>query len=106
VFCLEEVFAEMHGAQISSSFPVEQSRSEEKLERSAFVFITAELGSSNAAFEDLRQIDGVKEIYYSRGAYDLIAKVSGKSMEHLREIVFRQIKSLSSIKATLTLTVI
>jgi len=49
---LEEVFAEMHSTQISSSFPVEQRRSGEKVERSAFVFITAELDSSNAAFKD------------------------------------------------------
>ncbi len=74
--------------------------------RHAFVFITAETDSSKSALEDLKKVDGVLELYHSRGAYDIIAKVSGESLEHLREVVFKQIKNLSSITSTLTLTVV
>lgn len=98
---MEEVFAEMD-VTINATDELRV----EKLERSAFVFITAESGSSNVAFEDLKRIEGVRELYFSRGAYDIIAKVSGESLERLREIVFKQIKALSSIKSTLTLTVV
>jgi DNA-binding Lrp family transcriptional regulator len=77
-----------------------------KQKRSAFVFITAELDESHLALEDLRKLAAVEEVYLSRGAYDLVAKVSGDSLDYLREEVLMQISSLSSIKSTLTLTVI
>ena len=56
--------------------------------------------------EDLKKVEGVNELYFSRGAYDFVVKVSGESLDHLREIVFKQIKNLSSIRSTLTLMVI
>jgi DNA-binding Lrp family transcriptional regulator len=86
--------------------PYERILEDKKLLRSAFVFINAEPDSFQAALEDLKQIKGVKEVYLSRGAYDIVAKVTGESMDHLREMVFSRIKNLSSVKSTLTLTVI
>ncbi len=77
-----------------------------KTKRSAFVFITAESGSSNTALDDLRKMDDVQEVYLARGAYDLVAKVTGESMEHLRENVLMRIKRLNGIRSTMTLTVI
>ena len=78
----------------------------DKPKRSAFVFITTDADSSHLALEDLRTIDEIKEVYLAHGAYDLIAKVSGESFENLREIVHKRIGNLSSIKSTLTLTII
>jgi DNA-binding Lrp family transcriptional regulator len=78
----------------------------EKIRRSAFVFITTELDSSQAAMEDLRKIDEVNEVYLSNGVYDLIAKVSADSIDHLRELVQKRIHNLGDVKSTLTLTLI
>ncbi len=103
---MEEAFADMNAVQISSNPYVETQSVQKRVERYAFVFVTAQIGLSYTAFEELKQIDGVKEVYLSHGAYDIIAKISGNSLEHLREIILRQIKALSSIKSTLTLTVI
>ncbi len=94
----------MIGAEISTDFSVEETL--EKPKRSAFVFITAESDSSHVALEDLRKIDEVKEVYLAHGAYDLIAKVSGESFDHVREIVRTRIRNLSGIKSTLILTLI
>lgn len=77
-----------------------------KQKRSAFVFITAQSNECQEAFEDIRKLDSVDELYLAHGAYDIIAKISGESLEFLREEVLRQIRSISSIKSTLTLTVI
>jgi DNA-binding Lrp family transcriptional regulator len=77
-----------------------------KQKRSAFVFITAQCNECQEAFEDIRKLDSVDELYLSRGAYDIIAKISGESLEFLREEVLKQIRNISSIKSTLTLTVI
>ncbi len=77
-----------------------------KLKRSAFVFITTDSESNHIALEDLRKIAEVQEVYLAHGAYDLVAKVSGESLEHLREDVLKRIRGLQSVKSTLTLTVI
>ena len=92
------------GAEISSQYSEEEAIAKPK--RSAFVFITTESDASHMALEDLRKIAEVKEVYLARGAYDLVAKVSGESFDHLREIVQSRIRNLSNVKSTLTLTVI
>ncbi len=79
---------------------------ENKILRKAFVFITTDPELCNGAIDDLKKIDGVTEVYLSRGTYDIVAKVAGESIEHLRELVFTKIKNLPSIKSTLTLTVV
>jgi DNA-binding Lrp family transcriptional regulator len=99
---LENVFANM-GATIDIN---SANIGTQAFKRQAFVFITAEQDSSEGAFEDLQRIEGVVELYNSRGAYDIIAKVSGESLEHLRDIVFKQIKGLHNIKSTLTLMIV
>jgi DNA-binding Lrp family transcriptional regulator len=77
-----------------------------KLKRSAFVFITTESGLGLLAFEDLKRIDAVKEVYLADGVYDVLAKVSGESFDNIKEIVHKRIRNLSSVKSTLTLTLI
>ena len=77
-----------------------------KPKRSAFIFITAESELSHKAIDDLRKIGGVEEVYLSRGAYDIVAKVNGDSLEYIREYVLKQITTLTSVKSTLTLAVI
>jgi DNA-binding Lrp family transcriptional regulator len=99
---LENVFEV--GTEMSTDVSVHETL--KKPNRSAFVFITAETDSSHVALEDLRKISEVKEVYLAHGAYDLIAKVTGESFEHLREIVQSRITNLSGIQSTLTLTVI
>ena len=100
---MENVFAEI-GSEINSHYPGEEKILKPK--RSAFVFITTETDDGHLTLEDLKKIAEVKEVYLSRGAYDLVAKVSGESFDHLREIVHTRIGRLSNIKSTLTLTVI
>ena len=100
---LENVFVDT-GDEISSNLSEEKNF--EKAKRNAFVFITAESDASHSAIEDLRKIDGVKEVYIAHGAYDIIAKVSGSSFENLREIIHKRIGNLTNIKSTLTLTII
>ena len=76
-----------------------------KPKRNAF-FIIAELDSKKSTFKDLKKVEGVNEVYFSHGIYDFVVKVSGESMNHLRKIVFKQIKNLSSIRSALTLVVV
>jgi DNA-binding Lrp family transcriptional regulator len=100
---LESIFVGM-GEEVGSEYSEENIFKKPK--RSAFVFITTESDSSSMALEDLRKIREVEEVYLAHGAYDLVAKVSGESFDHLREITLRQIRNLSSVKSTLTLTLV
>jgi DNA-binding Lrp family transcriptional regulator len=99
---LENVFANI-GAAIEINSVMEKTQTPK---RHAYVFITAEPDSTKGAFEDLKSVEGVVELYNSRGTYDIIAKVSGESLEQLREVVFKNIRNLDNIKSTLTLMVI
>lgn len=100
---MENVFAEI-GTQVSTVYVEEKAL--EKPKRCAFVFITADTDECSVALEDLRKIEAVEEVYRARGAYDIVAKIRGDSLDSLREDVLKRIKNLSSIKSTLTLTVI
>ncbi len=100
--CLENVFIDL-GAQINAVYPEGEIM---KLKRNAFVFINAEPNAGKSTFDDLKKVEGVKEMCLSNGAYDYVVKVSGESLDHLREIICKQIKNLSNIKLTLTLMVI
>ena len=100
---MENVFANL-GAKTNTGWSDEKKL--QKNRRQAFVFITAEQDLSKSAIEDLKKVDGVVELYPSRGAYDIVAKVNGESLEHLSEVILKQIKNLSSIRSTLTLMVV
>ena len=89
---MENVFSDI-GPTISTDYSDDKKLQIHR--RHAFIFITAEPDSSKSTLEDLRKVEGVVELYHLHGAYDIIAKVSGESLEHLHEVVFKQIKNLS-----------
>ena len=100
---METIFSQE--PNISLEAPILES-TKLKLQRHAYVFINTDPETYASAMEDIRQIEGVSEVYPSKGAYDIIAKVSGESIEYLKEQIFTRIKNLSTIKTTLTLMVI
>jgi len=69
----------------------------------AFVLINVESGSEDEVLKELKKIEGTEEAYFSYGVYDLITKIKADTMEKLKEMVTRQIRSLSKVRSTLTL---
>ena len=69
----------------------------------AFVLINVESGSEDEVLKELKKIEGVEEAYFSYGVYDLITKIKADTMEKLKEMVTRQIRSLTKVRSTLTL---
>jgi len=69
----------------------------------AFVLINVESGSEDEVLKELKTIEGVEEAYFSYGVYDLITKIRADSMEKLKELVTRRIRTLSKVRSTLTL---
>lgn len=70
----------------------------------AYVLINCDLGREENILETLRKIKSVKEAHGTFGAYDIIAEVSAKSAEDLRENITWKIRKLPDIRSTLTLT--
>jgi DNA-binding Lrp family transcriptional regulator len=69
----------------------------------AFVLINVESGSEDEVLNELKTIEGVDEAYFSYGVYDLITKIKADSMDKLKELVTRRIRTLSKVRSTLTL---
>jgi DNA-binding Lrp family transcriptional regulator len=69
----------------------------------AFVLINVESGSEDEVLNELKTIEGVEEAYFSYGVYDLITKIRADSMDKLKELVTRRIRTLSKVRSTLTL---
>lgn len=71
----------------------------------AYVFINTKTDTSNV-IKDLKKVEGVSEAHSSRGMYDAVAMVQADSFNQVRDIIAKQIRSIDSVKSTLTLTLI
>lgn len=69
----------------------------------AYVLINCEIGSEEKVIEELKAIDGVKEVHGTFGAYDILAKVESDQVETLRETITWKIRKIAKIRSTLTL---
>ena len=72
----------------------------------AYVLITTETGAMESVRESLKKIDYVKETYMVYGVYDIIATVKAETMDKLKEIVTRNLRSLDRVRSTLTMIVV
>ena len=69
----------------------------------AYVLINVESGFEDEVLRELKSIEGVEEAYFSYGVYDIITKVKSETMESLKDMVTKRIRSLSKVRSTLTL---
>ncbi|MCC6030157.1 MAG: Lrp/AsnC ligand binding domain-containing protein [Desulfurococcales archaeon] len=73
---------------------------------SALVLINTEAGSEENVLKILKNIDEIKEIYLTYGAYDIIAKIVVEDIGRLKEIVSEKIRKIREVKNTLTMIVV
>lgn len=69
----------------------------------AYVLINCELGSEQAVIDQIKSMEGVKEIKGVFGAYDILTKLETPSVENLRETITWKIRKIDRIRSTLTL---
>ena len=69
----------------------------------AFVLINVESGSEDEVLKELKKTEGVEEAYFSYGVYDLITRIKADTMENLKDMVTRRIRTLNKVRSTLTL---
>ncbi len=69
----------------------------------AYFLINFELGSEEGIIQQLKGLDGVKEVHGTFGAYDILAKIESDTVEKLRETITWKIRKIEKIRSTLTL---
>ena len=72
----------------------------------AYILVKCNLGAEESVIVELKQLEQVKEVHGTFGAYDIIAKVEADSADKLREAITLKIRKMDNIRSTLTLTVV
>jgi len=68
----------------------------------AFVLATIRTGSEYDVVEEVKGIDGVKEVFITYGVWDVIIRVEVESLSELDRVV-TQIRSVKGVEYTTTL---
>lgn len=69
----------------------------------AYVMVNCDTGMEPKIMEEIGAIDGVKEVKYTFGSYDIVAKIEAESVEALREIISLRIRKMDRVRSTTTL---
>jgi len=69
----------------------------------AYILINCEIGSEEQVITALKNLDSVKEVHGTFGAYDILAKIESPQVEDLRETITWKIRKIDKIRSTLTL---
>ena len=69
----------------------------------AYILINCEIGSEEEVITALKNIDIIKEVHGTFGAYDILAKIESPQVEDLRETITWKIRKIDKIRSTLTL---
>ena len=69
----------------------------------AYVLVNCDLGAEDDVIGGLKQIEQVKEVHGTFGAYDIIANIQAESADKLREAITWKIRKMDKVRSTLTL---
>lgn len=72
----------------------------------AIVLVNADVGKESEVYSAIKQIPEVIEAHTSYGTYDIIAIVNAESNEKLKGIITTRIRSIPSIRSTLSMPVV
>ena len=70
----------------------------------AYVMMNCKLGEEESVIQSLKKIVGIKEAHGTLGLYDIIAQIECTTDEKIQEIVTQQIRKISKIQTSMTLT--
>ena len=69
----------------------------------AYVLLNCDIGSEGETIEQLQQLDMVKEVHGTFGAYDILVKLESSSNEDLNRTISTKIRKLENVKSSMTL---
>lgn len=71
----------------------------------AYILVNTEIGAEKQVLKALKKTQGVEEAHSLWGVYDIIANVSAKSMEELKNIINSRIEKIGKINSKLTMMI-
>jgi DNA-binding Lrp family transcriptional regulator len=72
----------------------------------AYVLLNTEMGFEDKVLEEVKKVDAVCEAYMVYGVYDVVAKVGADTLDMLKEVVTRNMRTLDKVRSTLTMIVV
>ncbi|HKI09556.1 MAG TPA: Lrp/AsnC ligand binding domain-containing protein [Nitrososphaeraceae archaeon] len=72
----------------------------------AYIFINYEIGTEQNILKKLKNIPGVTEANEVNGVYDIVVKIASDSLDKLKETIARDIRTIDTIRSTMTLIVV
>ena len=72
----------------------------------AIVLINADVGKEAEVYSSIKSIPEVIEVHTSYGTYDIIAIVNAETNERLKGIITTRIRSIPSIRSTLSMPIV
>ena len=72
----------------------------------AYVLLNCDVGSEEATIEKLKNVNLIKEVCGTFGAYDILAKLESRSSEELNNTISQKIRHLDNVRSTTTLLTI
>ena len=70
----------------------------------AYIMMNCKLGEEKEVIQELKKIVGIKEAHGTFGLYDIVAQIECTTDEKIQEIVTQQIRKISKIQTSMTLT--
>ncbi len=71
----------------------------------AFIFISTETGVEPLLQEEIKQLDGVREVYQLFGEYDILAVIDERDEKEIRKTVSWELRRLKGVRGTNTMIV-
>ena len=68
----------------------------------AYIMINCEVGYEESIIEQLRTIEGIKEVQGVLGNFDILVRIEVSSIDALREIITTKIRKIEKIRCTTT----
>jgi DNA-binding Lrp family transcriptional regulator len=72
----------------------------------AYVLINYEIGTEQNILHKLKNVPGVVEVSEVNGIYDIVVKIASDNLDNLKEIITQHIRTIDTIRSTMTLIVI
>jgi len=72
----------------------------------AYVLINYDFGTEEKFLDKLKKVPGIVEVNEVNGVYDIVVKIASDTLDSLKEIITRHIRTIDTIRSTMTLIVI
>jgi DNA-binding Lrp family transcriptional regulator len=72
----------------------------------AYVLINYQIGTEEKFLDKLKKVPGIIEVIEVNGVYDIVVKIASQSLDDLKDTIIRHIRTIDTIRSTMTLIVI